>query len=69
MCACGKPECCHRSKLIGVSLQREDIPIVHIDDVGRSLAQEEVIVKLNGSPDLFGFVKEAATSQKRYDIG
>lgn len=67
MCACGKPELCHRSKLIGISLQREGIPVTHLDDCGRSLDQEAVITKLNGSPDLFGFVKEAATSRKRYD--
>ena len=68
MCACGKPERCHRSKLIGVSLQREGIPVVHLDDRGREFDQETVIMKLNGSPDLFGFVKEAATSRKRYDV-
>lgn len=69
MCACGKPERCHRSKLIGISLQREGIPVVHLDDRGRSLEHEEVIMRLNGSPDLFGFMKEVATSRKRYDNG
>lgn len=69
MCACGKPENCHRSKLIGISLQREGIPIVHLDDHGRSLSHEEVIMRLNESPDLFGFVNEAATSRKRYHSG
>ncbi len=69
MCGCGKPERCHRSKLIGVSLQREGIPIVHLDDHGRRFDQETVMMKLNGSPDLFGFVKEEATSRKSYDVG
>ena len=66
MCACGKPEKCHRSKLIGVSLQRAGIPVVHLDQQGRRLDQEAVMMRLNASPDLFGFMKEAATSRKRY---
>ncbi len=69
MCACAKPERCHRSKLIGVSLQREGIPLVHLDDAGGELDQETVIAKLSASPDLFGFVPEATTSRKRYDVG
>ena len=67
MCACGKPERCHRSKLVGISLQREGIPVVHLDDHGRRHEHEEVMTKLNGSPDLFGWMSEAATSRKRYD--
>jgi uncharacterized protein (DUF488 family) len=66
MCACGKPEKCHRSKLIGVSLQRAGIPVVHLDQQGRRLDQEAVMMRLNASPDLFGFMREAATSRKRY---
>ena len=66
MCACGKPERCHRSKLIGISLQREGIPVVHVDDKGNEYAQQEVMIRLNGSPDLFGHVQEAAASRKKY---
>lgn len=66
MCACGQPEKCHRSKLIGVSLQRAGIPVVHLDAQGRRLDQEAVMMRLNATPDLFGFMKEAATSRKRY---
>ena len=66
LCACGKPERCHRSKLVGVSLQREGIPVVHLDNRGRSFKHEAVIMKLNGNPDLFGHIAEAATSRKKY---
>lgn len=66
MCACGQPEKCHRSKLVGVSLQRAGIPVVHLSAKGQRLDQEAVMMRLNASPDLFGFMKEAATSRKRY---
>jgi len=69
LCACGKPERCHRSKLIGVSLQREGIPVVHLDDRGRSFTQKAILMKLNGNPDLFGHIAEVATSRKKYVHG
>jgi uncharacterized protein (DUF488 family) len=66
MCACGNPERCHRSKLIGISLHRAGIPVVHVDDHGNHFDQETILMKLNGSPDLFGHVSEAAASRKKY---
>lgn len=66
MCACGKPEKCHRAKLVGVSLQREGIHVEHVERHGQRTSQDAVMMRLNASPDLFGFMKEAATSRKRY---
>jgi len=42
MCSEGKPEECHRSKLIGVSLTRDSIAVLHIDENGELLTQEQV---------------------------
>ena len=32
MCSEGKPEMCHRSKLIGATLDELGIPVLHIDE-------------------------------------
>lgn len=64
MCSEGKPEMCHRSKLIGQSLTKLDIPLAHIDEKGDLLTQEEVINRItNGQIDMF---EETFTSRKQY---
>jgi uncharacterized protein (DUF488 family) len=68
MCSEGKPEACHRSKLIGASLTEEQIPIQHIDEAGELQSQEEVILALTGGQlGLFG--DPTFTSRKRYQAG
>lgn len=42
MCSERKPELCHRSKLIGRTLEEEYIPIHHIDEHGELKDQEAV---------------------------
>ncbi len=65
MCSEGRPEDCHRSKLIGVSLSEAGIPLVHLDEEGARLGQDEVIARLTGGQlDLFG--SPAFTSRKKY---
>lgn len=65
MCSEGKPEQCHRSKLIGEALAAAGIPVCHIDEDGGMLTQTEVIVRLTkGQMDLFG--QASFTSRKRY---
>lgn len=55
MCSEGKPEQCHRSKLIGISLDAQDIPIIHIDENDDQQTQEKVIERLTGGQlRLFG---------------
>ena len=67
MCSEGKPEECHRSKLIGVSLTDDQIPIIHIDENGASITQEQVTLRITGGQlDLFGAPPEMLTSRKRY---
>ncbi|MGO8929196.1 MAG: DUF488 family protein [Limisphaerales bacterium] len=65
MCSEGRPEQCHRSKLIGEALAAAGIPVCHIDEDGGLLTQAEVIVRLTkGQMDLFG--QASFTSRKRY---
>lgn len=65
MCSEGKPEECHRCKLIGATLTTQDIPIIHIDENGEQLTQEQVIERLTGGQlSLFG--EETFHSRKTY---
>jgi uncharacterized protein (DUF488 family) len=65
MCSEGRPEQCHRSKLIGEALAAAGIPVCHIDEDGTHLTQTQVIDRLTkGQMDLFGQV--SFTSRKRY---
>ena len=65
MCSEGKPETCHRSKLIGESLTELGIPVVHIDEEDQLRTQEDVVYNLAaGQLSLFG--DHAFKSRKRY---
>jgi uncharacterized protein (DUF488 family) len=65
MCSEGKPEECHRSKLIGVALHELGIPLAHLDEQGEVLTQEAVVARLtDGQLSLFG--EPSFTSRKRY---
>jgi uncharacterized protein (DUF488 family) len=67
LCSEGRPENCHRSKLIGVTLAQEDIAVAHIDENDRLLNQEEVWNRIiGGQPSLFGHDFARLTSRKRY---
>lgn len=67
MCSEGRPELCHRVKLIGEALESLGIPVAHIDEDGQLRSQSEVIHRLTGGQlDLFG---PAFTSRKRYPVG
>ena len=55
MCSEGKPEECHRCKLIGATLITQDIPVIHIDENGEQVPQEKVIERLTGGQlSMFG---------------
>lgn len=65
MCSEGRPEQCHRSKLIGEALAAAGVPVRHIDEDGALLSQLEVIERLTrGQMELFG--APSFTSRKRY---
>lgn len=46
MCSEGKPEDCHRTKLVGVSLVNLDVDVQHIDQDGKLVSQSEVMEKV-----------------------
>ena len=65
MCSEGKPEQCHRSKLIGASLDDQDISLIHIDENSEQQTQEKIIERLTGGQlPLFG--KDTFHSRKQY---
>jgi len=43
MCACSKPEKCHRTKLIAEELVKDNIKVVHIDAKAKLKAHKEVM--------------------------
>lgn len=65
MCSEGKPEECHRCKLIGATLTTQDIPIIHIDENGDQVTQEKVVERLTGG-QLSMFGEDAFHSRKKY---
>ncbi len=65
LCSEGRPEECHRSKLIGESLTGLDIPVIHLDENDHPLSHAAVIARLTGGQlGLFG--APTFTSRKRY---
>ena len=65
MCSEGKPEQCHRSKLIGETLVAREVPVVHIDERDQVISHDEAIQRLtDGQLSLFG--QESFASRKRY---
>jgi uncharacterized protein (DUF488 family) len=67
MCSEGKPEQCHRSKLIGPALEEAGIDVTHIDENGQPLSQEAVMMRvIGGQPSLFGPDFHQLTSRKRH---
>ncbi|MFZ4661186.1 MAG: DUF488 family protein [Caldilineaceae bacterium] len=68
LCSEGKPEQCHRSKLIGATLEKLGIPLVHIDESDEPQTQEAIIARLTaGQLSLFG--DHSFQSRKRYPGG
>lgn len=65
MCSEGKPEECHRTKLIGATLTTLGIPVAHIDENGETLTQAEVVERLEGA-QLTLFDEPTLASRKRY---
>lgn len=65
MCSEGKPEECHRCKLIGATLTTQDIPVIHIDENNDQVTQEQVIERLTGG-QLSMFGEDTFHSRKKY---
>lgn len=65
MCSEGKPEACHRCKLIGATLTTQEIPVIHIDENDAPVSQEQAIERLTGG-QLSMFGEETFHSRKKY---
>ena len=65
MCSEGKPEECHRCKLIGATLTQENISVLHIDENDAQLTQVQVIERLTGG-QLSMFGEDTFQSRKKY---
>ncbi len=67
MCSEGKPESCHRSKLIAQTLSAEGVPIVHIDQEDHLVTHKELMLRMiKSQPSLFGDDFFRYTSRKSY---
>ena len=65
MCSEGKPEECHRCKLIAATLTTQNIPVIHIDENSQQLTQQEIVERLTGGQlSLFG--EDTFHSRKKY---
>ncbi|OAV74951.1 hypothetical protein Barb7_01479 [Bacteroidales bacterium Barb7] len=70
MCSESNPAECHRTKLIGIELQKKGINLRHIVGIDKEKNQTQVINELtngNGLITLFG--EESFTSRKQYITG
>jgi uncharacterized protein (DUF488 family) len=65
MCSELKPEMCHRSKLVGQTLEQDGIVVWHIDETGILKTQLEVINRLTHGQ--LSFFEQTFTSRKKYE--
>ena len=66
MCSEGKPEACHRTKLVATELVATGVPVVHIDQHGQLRRHEEIIDLITGRQEaLFGAHAATSTSSRR----
>jgi uncharacterized protein (DUF488 family) len=67
MCSEGKPEQCHRSKLIGATLDALGVQVIHIGAQEEEVSQRDVLAKLApAQSNLFG---NGLISRKTYRVG
>ncbi len=64
MCSELKPETCHRSKLIGQTLDENNISVRHIDETGVLRTQQEIINRLTHGQ--LSFLEPSFRSRKTY---
>lgn len=69
MCSEGKPEICHRTKLIGPTLIGRGLPVMHIDESDALITQADVGLRRTGNQlSLFSDETLPGTSRRRYDF-
>jgi uncharacterized protein (DUF488 family) len=69
MCSEGRPQECHRAKLVAAELDALGVPVAHIDEQGAVRAHREVMDSLtDGQETLFGAHAQTAGSRKQYRV-
>jgi uncharacterized protein (DUF488 family) len=69
MCSEGKPQDCHRAKLVAQELTLARVPVAHIDERGDLRSHREVMDSLtDGQETLFGASAPVAASRKHYRV-
>ena len=67
MCSEGKPQECHRSKLVGVTLEAMGVEVRHIDERGELKTQAEALEEItHGQLSFFEDNPGTSTSRKGY---
>jgi uncharacterized protein (DUF488 family) len=67
MCSEGRPQECHRTKLVAEELVRMGVPVSHIDERGVERTHEAVMESItNGQGTLFGAAAAASRSRKKH---
>ena len=66
MCSEGKPQECHRTKLIAEELVANGVPVAHIDEQGAIRSHDEIMAMItDGQETLFGGHAAASRSRAR----
>jgi len=66
MCSEGKPQECHRTKLVAEELVANGVPVAHIDERGQTRSHAEIMAMItDGQETLFGGHAAASRSRKR----
>ena len=69
MCSEGKPQECHRTKLVAEELVALGVPVVHIDERGVERTHREIMDSMtDGQETLFGANAAVAGSRKQYRV-
>jgi uncharacterized protein (DUF488 family) len=69
MCSEGRPQECHRAKLVAQELATLRVPVAHIDERGDILRHRDVMDSLtDGQETLFGASAPLAASRKQYRV-
>ena len=69
MCSEGKPQECHRTKLIAEELVAVGVPVAHIDEQGARRSHQEIMDMItDGQETLFGGHVAASRSRKKHRV-
>ncbi len=69
LCSEARPDECHRTKLVGEELSARGVEVVHIDERGSLIRQDEVMDRLSdGQLSLLGAQASAQRSRKAYRV-